>query len=109
MDRPVPRISASARSMPSMLVPVIAPRTSRVRSMRGSSPCRRARSSAGASADARPARRPSCVPGARGRCGDGATYTRGMPRSLVTGCAGFVGSHLCDSLRASGHSVVCLD
>jgi hypothetical protein len=32
-----------------------------------------------------------------------------MPRSLVTGGAGFLGSHLCDSLMASGHSVVCLD
>ena len=36
-------------------------------------------------------------------------YTRGMPRSLVTGGAGFLGSHLCDSLMASGHSVICLD
>jgi UDP-glucuronate decarboxylase len=32
-----------------------------------------------------------------------------MPRSLVTGGAGFLGSHLCDSLIASGHSVICLD
>lgn len=30
-------------------------------------------------------------------------------RSLVTGGAGFLGSHLCDSLVASGHSVVCID
>jgi UDP-glucuronate decarboxylase len=39
----------------------------------------------------------------------GREYTRGMPRSLVTGGAGFLGSHLCDSLMASGHSVTCLD
>ena len=32
-----------------------------------------------------------------------------MPRSLVTGGAGFLGSHLCDSLHASGHEVICLD
>ena len=32
-----------------------------------------------------------------------------MPTSLVTGGAGFLGSHLCDSLIASGHNVICLD
>ena len=30
-------------------------------------------------------------------------------RSLVTGGAGFLGSHLCDSLIADGHEVLCLD
>lgn len=31
------------------------------------------------------------------------------PRSLVTGGAGFLGSHLCDRLIAEGHEVICLD
>jgi dTDP-glucose 4,6-dehydratase len=30
-------------------------------------------------------------------------------RSLVTGGAGFVGSHLCDRLVAEGHEVICID
>ncbi|HBY60766.1 MAG TPA: NAD-dependent dehydratase, partial [Solibacterales bacterium] len=30
-------------------------------------------------------------------------------RLLVTGGAGFIGSHLCDRLLAEGHSVVVLD
>src|SRR5690242_6755148 len=30
-------------------------------------------------------------------------------RVLVTGAAGFLGSHLCDSLLADGHSVVAVD
>jgi UDP-glucuronate decarboxylase len=32
-----------------------------------------------------------------------------LKRILVTGGAGFVGSHLCDRLVAEGHDVVCLD
>ena len=30
-------------------------------------------------------------------------------RVLVTGGAGFIGSHLCDRLIASGHEVLCVD
>lgn len=32
-----------------------------------------------------------------------------MKRVLVTGGAGFLGSHLCDRLIADGHEVICLD
>jgi len=32
-----------------------------------------------------------------------------MPRTLITGGAGFIGSHLCDRLLAEGHDVVCVD
>ena len=32
-----------------------------------------------------------------------------MPRTLITGGAGFLGSHLCDRLLADGHEVVCMD
>ena len=32
-----------------------------------------------------------------------------MPRTVVTGAAGFIGSHLCDTLLDRGHSVVGID
>jgi dTDP-glucose 4,6-dehydratase len=32
-----------------------------------------------------------------------------MPTSVVTGGAGFVGSHLCDLLLSRGHRVICVD
>lgn len=32
-----------------------------------------------------------------------------MARTLITGGAGFIGSHLCDRFLAEGHEVVCMD
>jgi dTDP-glucose 4,6-dehydratase len=33
----------------------------------------------------------------------------GMPRTLITGGAGFIGSHLCDYFLRLGHEVICMD
>ena len=43
--------------------------------------------------------------------GAGHSDGRAVPRKtvLVTGGAGFLGSHLCDRLIATGHDVICLD
>jgi dTDP-glucose 4,6-dehydratase len=32
-----------------------------------------------------------------------------LPRTLITGGAGFLGSHLCDYFLAKGHHVICMD
>ncbi|MFI5201472.1 MAG: UDP-glucuronic acid decarboxylase family protein [Candidatus Kapaibacterium sp.] len=32
-----------------------------------------------------------------------------MPRTLITGGAGFLGSHLCDRFISEGHEVICMD
>ncbi|WP_456426204.1 UDP-glucuronic acid decarboxylase family protein [Rhodocaloribacter sp.] len=32
-----------------------------------------------------------------------------MPRTLITGGAGFIGSHLCDRFLKEGHEVICMD
>src|SRR5919109_2696971 len=32
-----------------------------------------------------------------------------MPRAVITGGAGFLGSHLCDRLVSEGWDVICLD
>jgi dTDP-glucose 4,6-dehydratase len=39
----------------------------------------------------------------------GVAEARGKPRALVTGGAGFIGSHLCERLLAEGYRVVCMD
>src|SRR3954468_21566649 len=32
-----------------------------------------------------------------------------MPTTLITGGAGFLGSHLCERFLAAGHEVICMD
>ena len=32
-----------------------------------------------------------------------------MPRTLITGGAGFLGSHLCEYFLNKGHEVICMD
>jgi dTDP-glucose 4,6-dehydratase len=39
----------------------------------------------------------------------GARPASRMPRALVTGGAGFIGSHLCERLLSEGYQVVCMD
>lgn len=44
-----------------------------------------------------------------GGYGNNSVPTERAPRALVTGGAGFLGSHVCESLLAAGMRVVCLD
>src|SRR5215207_6186133 len=39
----------------------------------------------------------------------GTNFGARRPRALVTGGAGFIGSHLCERLLAEGYRVVCID
>jgi len=51
------------------------------------------------------ARGASCIPAA----GRSRTLPVEMSTCVVTGGAGFLGSHLCDRLLAKGHRVICID
>src|SRR3954465_6780346 len=74
-----------------------APRPSNGTSRRRSSPARRTRSTARSRAGARAWQRWSLL-------------RRGLlTRALVTGCAGFIGSHLTESLLEDGHAVLGVD
>ena len=45
----------------------------------------------------------------QGTCGDNSNGKKTFMRAVITGGAGFLGSHLCDALLARGWEVVCLD
>jgi UDP-glucose 4-epimerase len=49
------------------------------------------------------------LPGYFGRLAVGAADTLPLMRAFVTGCAGFIGSHLSESLLADGHEVLGVD
>src|ERR687897_3296491 len=53
-----------------------------------------------------PGKRDSCTEGS-GVAMSGARSRK--PRALVTGGAGFVGSHLCERLLSEGYHVLCVD
>ena len=56
--------------------------------------------------EARPPAAPTPLAAAARSAGRG---ERGVKTAVVTGGAGFLGSHLCDRLLAEGHRVVCVD
>ncbi|WP_209425065.1 UDP-glucuronic acid decarboxylase family protein [Pararhodobacter sp. SW119] len=47
--------------------------------------------------------------GSEHRACESPTGTRRIGRTIVTGGAGFVGSHLCEALVRAGHHVLCID
>ena len=49
------------------------------------------------------------APGLAGEAGGPRIPSLAMSTCVVTGGAGFVGSHLCDRLLARGHRVICID